>query len=67
MKVSEPEHRDVEIIVDGKAIKTIGCSVTYELHGEVTWLSRITFDEPVNIKEGQSLSYQFIGTRGRNR
>ena len=61
VKMSKPERRTVEIYIDGKVFKTMGCSVQYEIDGEVTWLARITFDEPVNVKEGESLWYQFIG------
>ena len=65
VKMSEPERRTVEIYIDGKAVKTMGCSVSYEVDGEVTWLARITFDEPVDIKDGESMSYQFIGEEAR--
>ena len=53
-------RRMVEILIDGKVTETIGCSVTYDADSELSWMSRITFDELVLVQDSESMSYRFV-------
>ena len=60
VKMSEPERRIIEVLINGRVVRTIGCTVSYQVDGEISYLSRIQFDEPVNVREGEEFSYRFV-------
>ena len=60
VKMSKPEHRTIEVLINGRVVRTIGCTVSYQVDGEISCLSRLQFDEPVNVLEGEEFSYRFV-------
>ena len=60
-KMGEPERRIIEVLINGHVARTMGCTVVaYQTDGEISYLSRIQFDEPVNVREGEEFSYRFV-------
>ena len=60
VKMSEPERRIIEVLINGRVVRTMGCTFAYQVDGEISYLSRIQFDEPVNVLEGEEFSYRFV-------
>jgi len=60
VKMSEPKRRMIEVLINGLVARTMGCTVTYQTDGEISHLSRIQFDEPVNVLEGEEFSCRFV-------
>ena len=60
VKMSEPERRIIEVLINGSVVRTMGCTVTYQTNGEISHLSRLQFDEPVNVQDGEEFSYRFV-------
>jgi len=60
VKMSEPERRIIEVLINGRVVRTMGCTFAYQVDGEISYLSRIQFDEPVNVREGEEFSYRFV-------
>ena len=60
VKMSEPKRRMIEVLINGLVARTMGCTVTYQTDGEIAHLSRLQFDEPVNVREGEEFSYRFV-------
>ena len=60
VKMSEPERRMIEVLINGRVARTMGCTVAYQADGEISYLSRLQFDEPVNVQEGEEFSYRFV-------
>ena len=67
VKMSKPTRRTVEIVVNDEVVKVMPCSVSHEeVRGELaadadsvmtSCVVRIAFDEPVQVSDGERVSF----------
>jgi len=51
-----PDRRTVDILIDGKVVKRMGCTITRKSDVMIG----LQFDEPVHVEDGQTMSYKFV-------